>query len=258
MSVAFITFAHPPRYIKRLHDPGVLREMVESHRFSFDEVIVVHNQCRAEDYPAFDYPCRSVDLPRIQFDGLLARWGVDPHNERFHELTHGEGAAHWYVVHTVNHLCGLENTSADFIVFADCDTRMKSQPPNESWIDYGIQILDMRPDVLIVSPGDGAENGGPGEGGRILDNVRLTRNVSQQLFICRGEEFRKDVDFDVPWNGLFDGPGGPMGEWYAMLEGRLGRYMQERSGQWRAILPDRYRYWHNSYWATDREGEGWG
>lgn len=30
----------------------------------------------------------------------------------------------------------------------------------------------------------------------------------------------------------------------------------EQSGQWRAVLPDRFRYWHDSYWATDREGEG--
>lgn len=256
MSVALITFCHPPRYAKRLHDPGVLRGLAESHGFAFDETIVVHNQCRAEDYPAFDHPCRAVDLPRLAFDGLLARWGVNPQNPQAEQITHGEGAAHWWKVHVVNHLCGLENTTADFICFADCDTRMVSQP--SSWIDRGISLLGSRPDVLIVSPGDGGQQGGMGEGGRILDGVRLTRNVSQQLFLCRGDEFRKRVDFDVPWNGQFDAPGGPFGEWYFLLEGRLGRYMQERSGQWRAILPDAWRYYHNSYWATDREKEGWG
>ncbi|HUW08952.1 MAG TPA: hypothetical protein VM537_04440, partial [Anaerolineae bacterium] len=80
--------------------------------------------------------------------------------------------------------------------------------------------------------------------------TRLTRNVSQQLFLCRAKEFKSQVNLDVPWNGEFDAPGGPLQEWYAMLEGRMGRYM-ETSGQWRAILPDAWRYWHDSYWGND-------
>src|SRR5512139_510077 len=99
MTTAFITFCHPPRYAKRLHEPGVLRQMVESHRHAFDDVVVVHNQCRAADYPAFDLPCRTVDLPRERFDGLLLRFNVEPINARAEELTHGEGAAHWWKVH---------------------------------------------------------------------------------------------------------------------------------------------------------------
>ena len=254
-TVALVTFVHPPRYVEKLHQPGVLREMVKSHGWPFDEVVVIHNACRAADYRHINYPARMVDLPRDEFWPLMQRWNVDPDNETFHELTHGEGAAHWFVVHTVNHLKGLEETDTEFIVFADCDTRMVSQP--SSWIGVGISILRNRPDVLIVSPGDGAQNGGPGEGGQWSDGTRLTRNVSQQLFLCRAEQFKHEVDFDVPWDGKFDAPGGPMQEFYGgMMEGRLWRFMRE-TGTWRAVLPDRFRYWHNSYWATDREGEGW-
>ena len=126
MTVSFCTFCHPPRYVEKLHRPGVLRHMVESHAYPFDDVVVVHNQCKAADYETLDFPCRTVDLPREEFWPLMRRWHVDPDNETFHELTHGEGAAHWYVVHVVNHLCGLENTDTEFIVFADCDTRMNS------------------------------------------------------------------------------------------------------------------------------------
>lgn len=248
-SISFITFCHPPRYVEKLHQPGVLRAMVESHGWQFDDVVVVHNQCRTEDYPPFDYPCRTVDLPREEFEPLLKRWNVNPDNAEAERLTHGEGAAHWWVVHVVNHLCGLENTDSEFIVFADCDTHIKDQP--WSWISVATGVLRNRSDVLIVSPGDGGQNGGPGEGGQWHDGTRLTRNVSQQLFACRAAEFRDDVDFDVPWSGRFDAPGGPFQEYYFLLEGRLGRYMQERSGQWRAILPDRFRYWHDSFWAND-------
>lgn len=228
--------------------------MVASHQYPFDDVVAVHQKCRAQDYTLFDRACRTVDLPREKFDPLLLRFGVDPTNARAEKLTHGEGAAHWHKAHTVNHLCGLENTDADYIVFSDCDCRIRRQP--SSWVVEGIRILQNKPEVLIVSPGDGAQNGGPGEGGQWPDGTRLTRNVSQQLFLCRGDEFRRTVDFDVPWNGKFDAPGGPLQEWYFMLEGRMGRYMGT-SGQWRAILPDAWRYWHNSYWASEREEEGW-
>jgi len=248
MSVTFVTFCHPPRYVEKLHRPGALQNMVASHAWPFDKVIVVHQKCRSQDYPPFDTACQPVDLPREKFDPLLLRFGVDPTNARAEELTHGEGAAHWWKAHVVNHLCGLEHTTGEFVVFADCDTYIKSQP--SSWVGLGIAILRNKPEVLIVSPGDGAQNGGPGEGGHWEDGTRLTRNVSQQLFICRGQEFRQKVNFDVPWNGKFDAPGGPLQEWYFMLEGRLGRYM-DQSGQWRAILPDAWRYWHDSYWGAE-------
>jgi len=96
VTVAFITFCHAPRYAKRLHDPGVLRGMVESHGWQFDDVLVVHNQCRAADYLAFDFPCRTVDLPRDEFDPLLRRFGIDPDNRTADEISHGEGAPHWW------------------------------------------------------------------------------------------------------------------------------------------------------------------
>lgn len=255
MTVAFITFTHPPRYVKRLHEPGILREMVESHQWNFDEMIVIHNQCKAEDYPAFDYPCRIIDLPRKEFDPLLLRFGLNPDDPQLDELTHGEGARHWWVIHNVNHLCSLENTDADYIVFADCDTKIVSQP--SSWIGVGIAVLQNRSDVLVVSPGDGGQAGGMGEGGQWPDGTRLTRNMSQQLFLCRGDEFRHKVKFNIPWNGKFDAPGGPFQEYYGLAEGKIERYMRT-TDQWRAILPDKWRYYHNSYWATDREKEGWG
>jgi hypothetical protein len=119
-------------------------------------------------------------------------------------------------------------------------------------VEEAVSILGRYPEVLIVGPGDG---GTMAE--KAIPQARLTRNVSQQLFCCRGADFRGLVDFDAPWDGVMDAPGGPFQEYYCLLEGRLWRHM-ERTGQWRAILPDRWRYWHNSFWATDREEEGWG
>jgi len=252
MTTAFVTFCHPPRYASKLHQPGVLRAMVRSHQWLFDDVVVIHNQCKAGDYQPFDVPVRTIDLPREEFDPLLERWKVDPVNEHCEEITHGEGAPHWWKVHVVNHLRGLEAVDTDYIVFADCDTHMRRQPEaGPVWIQVGIAILQNRPDVLIVSPGDGGQAGGSSaEGGQWSDGTRLTRNVSQQLFLCRAEEFKSKVDFDAPWDQVRNAPGGPFQEFYCLLEGRLWRHM-ETTGQWRAILPDHWRYWHDSYWGSD-------
>ena len=246
-TVAFITFVHPPRYVKRLHNPGVLRTMVESHDYPFDDIVVIHQRCKAEDYPVFDLECRTVDLPSNEFNDLLQRNGVNPHNPRAEELSHGPSGAHYYKHHLVNHLRGSEVTTSDYIVFADCDTFIKNQPPDRSWVEEGIYLLNAYPHILIVGPGDGGEAGGMGEGGKLPNGARLTRNVSQQLFICRGEQFRNEIDFDVPWDGDYWAPGGPFREWYVMMEGRLGMYMRKVDA-WRAILPDRWRYWHFSQW----------
>ena len=155
MSVSLITFCHPPRYARRLHELGVLRSIVESHQYPFDDVVVIHQRCKAEDYSPIDYPCRTVDLPEEEFTPLLVRFGVNPDNPRGDELTHGPGASHYWRHHVVNHLKGLEVTNSDYVVFADCDTYMKSQPPDQSWIIEGIIMLEHYPQVLIVSPGDG-------------------------------------------------------------------------------------------------------
>ena len=250
-TVAFVTFVHPPRYVQKLHCPGVLRAMVASHQWLFNDVVVVHQRCKAADYQPFDVPCRTVDLPREEMDNLLLRHGVNPDQPECEKITHGEGAAHWWKGHNCNHFLGAEVTDTDYIVFADCDTHMKRQPDGQPWIQVGIAILQNRPDVLIVSPGDGGQMGGASaEGGQWPDGTRLTRNVSQQLFLCRGEQFRQEINFDVPWDGEMNAPGGPFPEFYCLLEGRLWRHMRE-TGTWRAILPDAWRYWHDSFWGND-------
>jgi len=226
--------------------------MVASHSYLFDDVVVIHQRCKSNDYPPFDVPCRSIDLPLEEMDNLLRRFGVNPHNPRADELSHGPSGAHFWRFHLCNQLRGAEVTQTDYIVFADCDTHMKSQPEEgPTWIQEGISILEQNPHVLIVGPGDGGEAGGSmAEGGYLPNGARLTRNVSQQLFLCRGEQFRHEINFDEVWDGEFDAPGGPMQEFYIMLEGRLSLYMRE-TGTWRAILPDRWRYWHDSFWGND-------
>jgi hypothetical protein len=102
--------------------------------------------------------------------------------------------------------------------------------------------------VLIVGPSDGGSMAEAFlDGGR----ARLTQNVSQQLFIAERERLRK-IDFNVPWHWEKIAPGGPFQEYYFLMEGRIWRFL-DREGLWRAVLPDRWRYWHHNPW----EPRGW-
>jgi hypothetical protein len=60
-----------------------------------------------------------------------------------------------------------------------------------------------------------------------------------------------EVDFNIPWNWEVLAPGGPMQEYYYMLEGRIWRYLHKNQ-LWRCILPDEIaRYWHCNILTED-------
>jgi hypothetical protein len=73
--------------------------------------------------------------------------------------------------------------------------------------------------------------------------------MSQQMFMARVNEFRH-ADFNQPgWDGNVNVPGGPMPEYWAMLEGRMELHCR-MAGKWRYVLGPEYRYWH---WNQIRE-----
>lgn len=233
--VDLITFCCP-KDIHRLHEYGVLDNLVSSHQYDFENVSVVHQRCQGIEYRPFDNPdvwiLESENFPFILQDFKLPETDIVAD-----EYTHGPSAAHYWKWHVINHLIGLSVSRADYIVFTDCDCTIKDSDPNRSWVEEGISILKKYADVLIVSPSDG---GFMAE--RRVPEARLTQNISQQVFLCERERLLQ-VDFNVAWNWEFIAPGGPMQEYYYMLEGRLWRYMHKHN-LWRAILPDKWRYWH--------------
>lgn len=235
--VDFITFCHPP-HLEKLHAPGVLGEIVKSHRYPFNEIFVIHQRCAGMRYRIIT-ECQSVPavVPTEEFSTILRDFGIKEDNPDAEHYTHGPNAAHYWKWHCINHLIGLIVTGADYVVFSDCDCIMRRNEPT-TWIVEGMDWLEHNPGTLIVSPNDGGDK-------------RLTRNVSQQLFLCNVKRMRK-IDFDLPWNGKFDAPGGPMQEYYFMLEGRIGRYLT-KTRFCRLVLGPEHRYWHHNPW----EPEGW-
>jgi hypothetical protein len=245
-TVTLATFCHPP-HLPKLHAPGVLDEMISSHRYPFDEVIVVHQRCRGLEYRPFDWPGVRI-VESESHPNILTEFGLPEDDPFADELTHGPTAPHYWKWHCINHLIALKEAKSDYIVFSDCDCLIIGSDPVKSWVEEAMEILEVYPQVLIVGPSDGGSMAEAWlDGGR----ARLTQNVSQQLFIAERERLKK-IDFNVPWHWEKLAPGGPFQEYYFLMEGRIWRYL-DREGLWRAVLPDRWRYWHYNPW----EPRGW-
>jgi hypothetical protein len=232
--VDFATFCHKGD-VHRLHAPGQLKRQVESNRYLFDEVIIVCQYGEGEieqtvTLPYFDQDVRCKKLSTYyvcDIDNMLRHFNIDLNKPQYKSKT---DQAHTWKNHVVNHLAAIGQSSADYIVFADNDCWMVRQPEHVSWIERGIEILQAMPEIFIVSPNDG-------------EPERHTRRFSQQMFLARVDEFR-NADFNQPgWDGNVDIPGGPMPEYWAMLEGRMELYCRA-TGQWRYVLGPEYRYWH--------------
>ena len=237
MTVDFITFCCP-KDIHKLHEPGYLADMVGSHQFVFDNVMVVHQRCRGIEYIPFEpFGIPLWTLESESYPDILAEFGLPEHDEKAEHYTHGPTAAHYWKHHVTNHLTGLKESTADYIAFSDCDCTIKESDPDRSWIEEGVYLLQRHPEILIVSPGDGGQMAE-----RRIGDTRLTQNVSQQTFLCHRHTLRH-INFNLPWDWEYLAPGAPMQEYYYMLEGRIWRHLHKHN-LWRAILPDKWRYWH--------------
>lgn len=240
-TVDFATFCNP-RDIRHLAQPGEFERRVLSHDYKFSNVFVVRQRCGHDfDDVIFSLPQFAVtELFSEDYPDILDMFHI-PEDARGDEMTHGPTAPHYWKWHCINHLVGLLNSDADYMVFSDSDCRILNQP--SSWIDYAIYILQKYPEtVLIVGPSDG---GSMAE--RVIEHgeVRLTQNVSQQMFCCDRKRLVR-CNFNEPWDGNMNAPGGPFQEFYWLLEGRLWRIMHNH-GLYRAILPEQWRYWHDAW-----------
>ena len=198
---------------------------VNSHHYNFDNKYVIHQRC--------DFIKVNAERVRINegdYEEILSNQGINPDNEQADKYTHGWTGPHYWKHHTVNHLMALHSSTANYIVLSDSDCYIKTQPVNQSWIKKGIDKLKSDKSILVVSPSDGGQE-------------RKTQTMSQQLFLCDRNRLL-DIDFDLPFEGFKDG--GPFQEYYFMLEGRIGRYM-EKHNLFRYILDQRYRYWHSQW-----------
>jgi hypothetical protein len=228
MEVDFATFCHAGD-AHRLHAPGQLRRQVESNDYRFDTIHIVYQNV---DPTKWHIEKRHVDYPIFQdviydIDWCLQRVGIDIHKKQYTSTTDKD---HHWKYHVVNHLVAIESAFVDYIVFADNDCWMVKQPENKSWIERGIELLQDDAAIFIISPNDG-------------ESERYTQRFSQQMFLARVDEFR-NADFNQPnWNGNVNIPGGPMPEYWAMLEGRMELHCRV-TGQYRYVLGPEYRYWH--------------
>lgn len=220
-TVAFATFCWEGDK-KKMNDN--LDAIVASHGYNFDRIYTVYQRT---DIPYTPFIRSRYNLPirREDYDRILKRFKIPINDPRADEITHGHYNPHYWKNHVINHLAVLDIADEDYIVFSDSDCIMVKNEPH-SWVEEGIGILKQDGPTYVVSPSDGL----PGK----------THIMSQQLFLIDREDMLH-TDFNC-WDGKFR-EGGPMQEYYVMLEGRLGMFM-EKMGMHRLVLPDNWRYWH--------------
>ena len=208
-----------------------LNKLVQSHEHAFNEIQVIHQRCEI-DTKNMGAGISYIQVSESDYDQYLKLFGIPEEDARADELTHGPGSPHYWKNHCVNHLAGAEHAKSDYIVFSDSDcVIIRNEAPG--WIDMAIKYMEENPDCFAVSPSDGA----PGR----------QWIMSQQLFIVNRKRFMA-MDFNC-WDGCpIDG--GPMIEYYFMLEGRISMYMLKH-GFYRWVLPDNWRYYHD--WVHHKE-----
>lgn len=243
-TVTLATHCHS-RDLPRLHTPGVLEGLIESHQYQFDEILVIHQRCAdmTYQYPFGIKNLNVIDIQEEDYPIILNKFGIPHKDQVLSELTHGWSWQWYYEHHCVNHCAEILAAKTDYIVFCDADCRIKNQP--DSWIIKGIELLEAynhTNGIFVVAPSDGGH-----EAYFTLDDgTRLTQTMSQQLFMGRVKQL-KEMDFtNLQWDGKFDAPYGPMQEFYGMMEGWIWRYMRANRLH-RAILPEQWRYWHNEW-----------
>lgn len=247
MSVTLATHCHS-RDLSRLHAPGVLEGLISCHAYPFDEILVTHQ--RTGDLPYTlpdDKRIRVLDIREEDYPTILGHFGIPHRDPLLSEVTHGWTGPHYYEHHCVNHCKEILQCATDYILFTDADCRIISQPLGRdnnpvSWVTKAIEILQAYPEVLIVSPSDGGH-----EFNQMLpDGTRLTRTVSQQIFLAKWGRMAEMNFTNLKWDGQFNAPYGPFQEFYAMFEGHLWRWM-EKHDLYRAVLPEAWRYWHSEW-----------
>ncbi len=233
MKVDFATFCYEKDML-RLHAPGQLKKQVESNQFDFNEVIVIYQNCKPPSYyfvfPDCDF---NISTHKINYiDDVLSDFNVKLQGQ-YQSPTDKH---HTWKPHVVNHLKAIGETKAQYIVFADNDCWIRHQP--NSWVEKGINILKGNNSIFIVSPNDG-------------EPERITRRMSQQMFLVKVDDFR-NMDFNQPgWDGNVHVPGGPFPEYFALLEGRMELYCRSVNRH-RYVLAPEYRYWHFN--KIDKDG----
>ena len=202
------------------------QEHVASHKYPFDVKYFVFQRCpESLIAPEGFNPIRIADS---DYPEILHHFGIQWPDPVLDELTHGWSASHFWAHHVCNHVAVLRQAQTDYIVFADGDCFISETPESgPSWVEKGIELLENNPDLFVVCPSDGGEE-------------RREIIMSQQMFLINRKRFL-EMEF-IPWDGKFI-DGGPMQEWYGMLEGKISRYMM-KNNLFRYVLPQTWRWYH--------------
>ncbi len=201
MTVDLVTYCCP----KDIHKTYAgFNALVDSHKYPFQDVILVRQRCQDIDAGELGRPCRVLkaeDYPDIRSEfGILED---DPTAE-----LHTGGTRYYWKYHCCNQLIGIKESTADYIAFTDCDCVLDGDSPGNSWVDRGVRILQSDHNVFMVSPNQHQNPKGDFK----------TKAISQIVFLADRQRFLElDYAAPLPVNVSF-------GMFHFVFEGRLWRY----------------------------------
>lgn len=197
IDVTLVTYCCP-KDIRKFYAPGHFRSLVDSHKWSYAEIILIRQRCQGIDVGEPEVPCRVLEAE--DFPDVRSEFGIVEDNPLADQHCPPSSKYYWKW-HCWNQLIGLEEAQTPYVAFTDCDVVLEGDP----WVQQAVDILRAQPEIFMVSPGHGG----------VRDK---TQAISQIVFLCDRQQFL-NIDYEAPFP-----PGQEPGMFFFVFEGRLARY----------------------------------
>ena len=207
MSVDFVTYCCP----KDVHRTYAGWDaLIGSHKYAFNEIILIRQRCRGIDAGVLDASVRVLETD--DYPDIRKEFDIDDDDPVANAVAPPDNRYYWKW-HCWNPLIALKESSADYIMFTDCDNLLDGDIEGDSWVDRGLHILQTMPEILMVCPNQWHEQGGN-------DRVKA---ISQCMYLCERKRF-----LELDWNTPLPEGVSP-GSYHYSVEGRLWRYTQKHN-----------------------------
>ena len=219
-TVDLVTFCYPSD-IHRAY--AGLAALVDSFKYSFDEVILIRENSRGIEAGVPSYPCRILDREDYPWEDICKEFDLEAEDSAAEHATAGRlffGKTYYWKDFLWKELIGLKESHAEYVVFINCDCLLVEDSLHDSWVDRGLRALQSDRSVLLVGPNQR----------QAVEGDFKTQDFSTILMLAEKQRLL-DLDYNAP---IPQGVGHDdfRRACYYFFEGRLWR---------QALLHDEYR-----------------